>query len=108
MRSIFGLLILSNGYNLIQKVSGATFAANRQHLTDVSVDPYADLRIDPVLSGKLTEIQALLSGSPAIDRIPLNACHVNGISTDQRGVKRPDGQEQSCDIGAYEYVDEPA
>ena len=93
---------------LIQNVSGATFTPNKQHFTDVSVEPHADLRIDPTLSGNLPQIHALLSGSPAIDRIPLDACLVKGISTDQRGVKRPDGQERSCDIGAYEYVDEPA
>jgi hypothetical protein len=100
--------LTSDGYNLIQNGSGAAFIPNKQHLTDVSVDPHTDLRIDPTLSGKLTQVHALLSGSPASDRIPLAACLVNSISTDQRGVKRPDGQEQSCDIGAYEYVDEPA
>lgn len=31
--------LTSDGYNLIQNGSGATFAANKQHLTDVSVDP---------------------------------------------------------------------
>jgi len=100
--------LTSDGYNLIQNVSGATFTPNKQHFTDVSVDPHADLRIDSALSGNLPQIHALLSGSPAIDRIPLAACLVNGLSTDQRGVKRPDAQERSCDIGAYEYVDEPA
>jgi hypothetical protein len=100
--------LTSDGYNLTQHVSGAIFIPSKQHFTDVSVDPHADLRIDPALSGKLTQIHALLSGSLAIDRIPLDACLVNSISTDQRSVKRPDGQEQSCDIGAYEYVDEPA
>lgn len=78
-----------------------------RHLKGWTQSELADLRIDPTLSGKLTQVHALLSGSPAIDRIPLNACLVNGISTDQRGVKRPDGQEQSCDIGAYEYADGP-
>ncbi len=97
--------LTSDGYNLIQNVPDVTFAANKQHLTDVSVDLHAGLRIDPTLSGKLIQVHALLWGSPAIDRIPLNACLVNGISTDERGVKRPDGQEQFCDIGAYEYVD---
>jgi hypothetical protein len=50
-------------------------------------------------------IHKLLQGSPAIDRIPLEACHPGNISADQRGVKRPDGKENTCDIGAYEYVD---
>ena len=37
-----------------------------------------------------------------------HADHVKGIAPDQRGVKRPDGPEHFCHIGAYEYVDEPA
>lgn len=48
-----------------------------------------------------TQTQALLAGSPAIDRIPVgtNGCGTT-ITTDQRGVKRPQGT--ACDIGAYE------
>jgi transcriptional regulator with XRE-family HTH domain len=94
--------LISDGYNLIQDVSGAIFIPNKQHFTDVSVNALADMRIDPALSGSLTQVLALLPGSPAIDQIPLDACQVNGISTDQRGVKRPDGNEHTCDIGAYE------
>jgi hypothetical protein len=60
------------------------------------------MRIDPALSGNPPQIHALLSDSPAIDQIPLDACLVNGISTDKRGVKRPDGNEKTCDIGAFE------
>jgi len=73
-----------------------------QHRTDVSVDAHADMRIDPILSGNQVQILRLLPGSPAIDQIPLDTCHINGISTDQRDVKRPDGIEKTCDIGAYE------
>ncbi len=98
-------MLTSGGYNLIQNVSGATYIPNKQHFTDVPVNPHTDLRIDPELSGKLTQIHALLSGSPVIDRIPLAACHPNSITTDQRGMKRPDGNEILCDIGAFEYVD---
>ena len=94
--------VILDGYNLIQNVSSVTFAANRQHLTDVSVNPHTDMRIDPALSGNPAQIHALLLGSPAIDQIPLDACQIDGISTDQRGVKRPDGNEHTCDIGAYE------
>jgi hypothetical protein len=50
----------------------------------------------------MTKILGLLPGSPAIDQIPLDACHINGINTDQRGMKRPDGNEKTCDIGAFE------
>jgi transcriptional regulator with XRE-family HTH domain len=97
--------LISGGYNLIQDTSGAIFSPNQQHATDVVVDPQTDLRIDSLLSGQLPPTHALRPGSPAIDRIPLNACSVNGISTDQRGMKRPDGNENMCDIGAYEYTD---
>jgi transcriptional regulator with XRE-family HTH domain len=100
--------LTSKGYNLIQNVSGAAFTRNKQHFTDVSVNPPADVRIDPALSSSPTQTHALLPGSPAIDQIPLDACLVNGITTDQRGMKRPDGKERSCDIGAYEYTDRPA
>jgi hypothetical protein len=96
--------LISDGYNLIQDVSGAIFIPNKQHFTDVPVDAHADMRIDPALreNGGPTKTYALLPGSPAIDQIPIDACYINGISTDQRGVKRPDGNEHTCDIGAYE------
>ncbi len=101
---ILGRLI-SGGYNLIQNTSGAIFSRNQQHATDVAVEPHTDLRIDSQLSGQLPPTYALRPGSPAIDKIPLDACSVNTISTDQRGMKRPDGNEDMCDIGAYEYTD---
>ncbi|HZU03563.1 MAG TPA: choice-of-anchor Q domain-containing protein, partial [Ktedonobacteraceae bacterium] len=95
-------VLTSDGYNLIQDQTGITFTPNQQHLTDVSVARSTDMKIDPHLSGEVPQIHALLTGSPAIDRIPLNACHINDITTDQRGTKRPQGP--ACDIGAYEYV----
>ncbi len=95
----------SLGYNLIQDVSGATFVENDQYGTDLKGTAYANPRINPALTGDLLQTHALLPGSPAIDKIPLNACHVSGISTDQRGVKRPQGI--ACDIGAYEYTATP-
>ena len=97
--------LTTDGYNLIQSFSGATFDDPlNKHSTDISGDITGNLGIDPVLrnNGGPTKTLALLSGSPAIDKIPLDACHVNGITTDQRGVKRPDGNESACDIGAYE------
>jgi hypothetical protein len=100
--------LTSDGYNLIQSFSGATFAPNKQHHTDLSGDKFPNLGIDPALrdNGGLAKLQtftlALLPGSPAIDKIPLAACHVNGIVADQRGMKRPDENENTCDIGAYE------
>ncbi|HYU73940.1 MAG TPA: choice-of-anchor Q domain-containing protein, partial [Ktedonobacteraceae bacterium] len=64
---------------------------------------------------------ALAPSSPALDQIPLDACHITvpirdssgvpiaqyTITTDQRGIKRPDNGKDKCDIGAYEYVDSP-
>lgn len=94
--------LTSHGYNLFQDISGATFAQNDQHSSDVVVDIHADLRIDPALTGRAPQIHALRPGSPALKQVPPDACHVNGITTDQRGVERPQGT--ACDIGAYEYV----
>ncbi|TMC23062.1 MAG: TIR domain-containing protein [Chloroflexi bacterium] len=94
----------SNGYNLLQDLS-ATFPPQS---TDVLLSANADLKIDAVLrdNGGLTTphtfTHALLPGSPAINAIPLDACHIDGISTDQRGMRRPDAQNYGCDIGAYE------
>jgi transcriptional regulator with XRE-family HTH domain len=95
-------MVVSDGYNLIQNSSGTTFIPNQQHLTDVHVHADEDIGISSLLSGNQVQILALLPGSPAIDRIPLDACDINGIFTDQLGVIRPDGNEEVCDIGAYE------
>ena len=56
-------------------------------------------------NGGTTETHALLLGSPAIDHIPVADCtDLDGvpITTDQRGVARPQGA--GCDIGAYELL----
>ncbi len=51
-------------------------------------------------NGGPTQTMALQQGSPAIDVLPTstNLCP----STDQRGDARPDDNESSCDMGAYE------
>src|SRR5256714_7352730 len=100
-------MLTSNGHNLIQQYSGVTFGKPHElHSTDILGETFTDLGIDsqPGDHGGSTQTYSLLPGSPASDRIPLDACHVNDISTDQRGVKRPDGNEQLCDIGAYESM----
>jgi hypothetical protein len=83
-------------------------AHSRGQSTNMLGVPLTALGIDPILrnNGGPTKTLALLPGSPAIDRIPPDACHptINGITitTDQREVRRPQGAK--CDIGAYEYV----
>jgi hypothetical protein len=101
--------LTSYGYNLFQDNSGAIFdqATSKQHATDkiLSVNGFPKLFADPLGlqdNGGQTKTYALAQGSPALDYIPLAACLVNGIITDQRGVKRPDGNETTCDIGAFE------
>jgi len=104
--------LISSGYNLFQDNSGATFdpATSKQHSTDksLSVNDISKLFATPVglrNNGGPTRTYALGPGSPALDQIPLAVCHVKGITTDQRGMKRPDDNENVCDIGAYEYAD---
>jgi hypothetical protein len=105
---ISGVLI-SGGYNLFTNVAGVT-GLNMKTDKHVTV---ADLKLDSVLrnNGGPTQTLALLPGSPAIDTLPLQACHVTfanafgqteTITTDQRGAPRPDASENACDIGAYE------
>ena len=56
-------------------------------------------------NGGLTQTIALLPGSTAIDAIPANACtdaSGNPVTTDQRGIARPQGA--GCDIGAFEVA----
>jgi hypothetical protein len=99
--------IITAGYNLIQNLAGATVVPDHKHSTDLSGMTFAKLLIDSSLRENRghTQTLALLRGSPARDRIPLSACSVDGISTDQRGVQRPDDDETACDIGAYESTD---
>ncbi len=52
-----------------------------------------------------TETMALQSGSVAIDAADCTDVAGNPVTTDQRGVTRPDNGESKCDIGAYEFVD---
>ena len=55
------------------------------------------------LTGRRTQVHALLPGSPAIDAIPENEC---AVDTDQYGLARPQGK--GCDIGAYELQQDSA
>jgi hypothetical protein len=55
-------------------------------------------------NGGATQTRAPSAGSPLIDAIPSAAC-IAGITTDQRGVTRPQGN--ACDIGAVEIAAAP-
>jgi len=82
--------LTSNGHNLD---SGTTcgFTASG----DITgTDPL----LGPLVEDGGTLVHPLLEGSPAIDA---GVC-VAGITTDQRGVTRPQGA--GCDIGAYEWA----
>jgi uncharacterized repeat protein (TIGR01451 family) len=92
-------LAIDGGYNLDGDGSCGFSAANNSLAnTDPLLDP-AGLKNN----GGPTQTIALQPASPAIDAIPPN---VNGcgttITTDQRGVGRPQGA--GCDIGAFEFV----
>ena len=93
------------GYNLIQNTAGTHFSDPlHRHSSDILGIMFTNLGVDAILqeNGGQTKTHALLRGSPAIDKIPLDMCLIDNISTDQRGVKRPQGA--ACDVGAYEYI----
>jgi hypothetical protein len=113
-------MLNSNGYNLFQDNSGATFnsTTHTQYGPDkiLSVSDLTRLFAKPVGLGdnggptKTIKLNPDPNNNPAVDRIPLQDCQIEDILdtqsrlyTDQRSVKRPDdGNEQKCDIGAYE------
>jgi hypothetical protein len=95
---LYGTLV-TGGYNLVQRFTGATIDDPLHlHTTDISGN---SIGIDTQLraNGGPTLTLALQVGSPAMNAVPVANCDV---TTDQRGVKRP--QHSVCDIGAYEYI----
>jgi hypothetical protein len=64
---------------------------------DPMLGPLADNGGLSIGAGYTIQTHALLPDSPALDAIPAGEC---AVSTDQRGVPRPQGV--GCDIGAYE------
>jgi CSLREA domain-containing protein len=97
-----GDALTDDGYN-ISDDSTCGFSATG---SAINVDPMLAALAD---NGGPTMTFALESGSPAIDAIPLADCTdqasptPNPITTDQRGMSRPDAGEAVCDIGAYEF-----
>jgi hypothetical protein len=92
--------ILSAGHNLVNSSGCQAYFAGDGDL--IGVDP----RLGPIAQNApgQTPTHALLPGSPATD-----AGLFVGVTDDQRGVARPQGED--VDIGAYEYrpiADAPA
>lgn len=95
--------VTSQGHNLIGVAGDLVLTGDRTGNllgADPLLAPLAD-------NGGTTWTQALLKGSPAIDRGRGPA-----LAVDQRGIRRPvtdrtiPGVNDGCDIGAFEYVSE--
>ncbi|MBV8360023.1 MAG: hypothetical protein JO189_19115, partial [Deltaproteobacteria bacterium] len=94
-------------YSLISQTAGATITDKGGNL--FNVNPL----LDPnglQFNGGPTQTVALQSGSPAIDAVPVAHCTdlakpPHPLTTDQRGLPRPDQGETACDIGAFEVQD---
>ncbi len=105
----FGGAINSQGYNLSDDNTCASFFTGPgdqdNAVKGAGLDPKGLQN-----NGGPTQTIALLPNnpagtSPAVDAIPVTSCtDTNGkpVTTDQRGVTRPQGK--GCDIGAYELV----
>jgi uncharacterized repeat protein (TIGR01451 family) len=92
-------LLTDGGYNIDDDGTCGLSSVNHSlSSTDPLLDP-AGLQDN----GGPTQTIALEPGSPAIDAIPpgANGCGTT-ITTDQRGVSRPQGA--GCDIGAFEFA----
>jgi len=94
--------VTSLGYNLSDDPSCASYfnQPGDMNSTAAGLDP-AGLNSN----GGPTRTIALLPTSVAVDAIPISACTDaagNPVTTDQRGVARPQGR--ACDIGAFELV----
>jgi len=83
--------LTSGNHNLIQNVTGCNISATTDNI--IGSSPNLEALAE---NGGPTKTHKLLSGSPAIGAGNNASC----ASTDQRGVKRPQGAV--CDIGAYE------
>jgi fibronectin-binding autotransporter adhesin len=100
-----GDALTDDGYNISDDSSCGFSAIGSHNNLDPELDP-AGLSNN----GGPTKTIALQSSSPAIDTIPQQECTdqaspPNAITSDQRGMPRPDLGEAFCDIGAYEFQD---
>jgi predicted outer membrane repeat protein len=110
---IQGMVALKAGPSLIQSVSPQQLVPSADDLNGSYAVQSTIVGKSPKLgplqnNGGPTPTYALLPGSPAIDAVegsPDDPLCSNGYYPnlpDQRGMVRPDDQEQACDIGAYE------
>ena len=97
-----GIAAFSFGHNLSDDATCAFYQASDLNSTPSGLDPNGLQD-----NGGPTQTIALVVTSPAVDAVPVsptNDCTaldgVTPVSTDQRGVARPQGF--GCDIGAYE------
>ncbi|MBK8823983.1 MAG: S-layer homology domain-containing protein [Anaerolineales bacterium] len=93
-----GGILLSQDYNLIQVTTGCTVSGTIAH-NIIGQDPQLGALVD---NSGVTKTHALLNTSPARDRIPYNTNTCGQVTTDQRGIARPQPTGGQCDIGAYE------
>jgi len=95
--------LTSGGYNLLSDNSGCVFTPVTGDQVGTATSPI-DPKLGPLQdNGVPTATQALSDTSPAIDVVPQT--HLAGLTTDQRGLPRPDNGETTGDIGAYEAQD---
>ena len=89
--------LVFDDYNLIETMaSGAVYTGTTTHHI-TGVDPM----LGPLTyNGGTTKTMALKFGSPAKDAGICTDTDDNPVTTDQRGIARPQGS--ACDIGAYE------
>jgi hypothetical protein len=92
----------SDGYNLSDDstCSFLTQTGDQNNSTTAGLSPSGLQN-----NGGPTQTIALTSSSTAVDAIPLSACtdaFGNSVTTDQRGIARPQGP--ACDIGAFELA----
>jgi len=101
---VYGGTATSAGYNLSDDSScGFLTQTGDQNNTSAGLDPSGLQN-----NGGPTQTIALLATSSAVDAIPLSACSDafgNLVSSDQRGITRPQGS--GCDIGAFELTQVP-